>query len=704
MSQRRIDPKATVTVSDYLTIERLIRERPSPSNLDKAVQLFPTCAIFWLTYLDFLLENPEKAIKVAERAVNACPTVDLWRRYLNLSKSMYRLPEVFPLYERAIASIGTDAKSSEFWIEYLYIIRALYNTQVLVQYQCLDNVAALPNTAILVPLSPAIPSGLNADFLDVEGLKIIQYRPTVQSIREIFQASLFVPMERIDAVWDEYQAYEQVIANAMVSMAQNMPTIGGMPPPAMLAGVQASKLLTEYSSRWGQSKQGLKELERIYAAINTYFAPLPLDQNSAETVRPNIHAWRRVLEFEKSNHFKLPYVRFKARMDWVLNQSLLSNVYVSEFWIEKCVFTLAHEGLVQATAVLETAIREYLANDVLLRLVLACLHEENGDVLKAQSVFTESLAHFTSTKKAVPALLMHYIRFAARCLSKVHARTIFLDAFSAASIHVDYKVVSAFAQLELRCFNSPDTARRVVHLGLAKMGKDLMAEQTLQGTLAEIEGQVADSFLWVSGSDSLIQRPTLVVNEAILQSSLMGKGDKKTEDADVVLDVSGEDHKTGGAIVFRPEVSKMMSFRPGMDSEQTMESGTNSLQTTQSVPKALLALLELIPRVTQSTVPDTDVVLGRIQKAVLPSVLMGNKRFEEDPQIDSIRRQREEKAAEAAVKRLLAANNEDNDDVIIKSDLFMDEEVDQRQFLSALASNIHRERINYKRHKIVAVE
>jgi hypothetical protein len=681
MSAKRIDPKATITVSDYLTIERLVRERPSMSNLEKAVQLFPTCAMFWSSYLAFLLENPEKAMRIAERAVLACPQVELWRRYLSLAKSTYRLPEVFPLYERAIAAIGTDSKSSDFWIEYLYIIRALHNTQVLVQFGCLEDPSKLPTTAILVPLSAQIPTGLTTDFLDVEGLKMIDTanKPTINSIRDLFHSALFVPLERIDAVWDEYQAFEQVVANAMVTMAQSMPTIGGMPPPAMLAGVQASKLLTEYSTRWGQSKQGLKELERFYANINAYFAPLPLDPNSVEIVKPNITAWRKVIQFEKSNPLKLPYSRFRARMEWVIDQCLLINVYVSEFWIEKAVWKLYHDGVVAALAVLETAVREYLAHDVLLRLLIVCLHEESGEIGKAQSVFAESLSHFSSFKKPAPALLMHFIRFSGRCLSKVHARRLLLDHFATNSIHLDVRVICAFAKLELHCFNSLENAEKIVKLGKGKFGDD---NALIEKTLFEIRGGVVENGLTSSG---LLARPASVVAKELLQEELLAPTVGGGDFGEGVVDISGEERTAGGIV--RPELSKMMSFRPGVDSNENERS---------LVGKPLLALLELLSKITQSTVPDTDVVLRRIQRAVLPAVAVG-RRLDEDPQLDTIRRQRDEKAA---VKRLQGDEKRD-DDVIIKSDLFLEEERDQRAFLSALASNIHRERVYYKRHKLI---
>ena len=478
----------------------------------------------------------------------------------------------------------------------------------------------------------------------------------------------------------------------MVAMAQNMPTIGGQPPPAMLAGVQASKLLTEYSTRWGQSKQGLKELERIYANVNAYFAPLPLDSASAETVRMNIIAWRRVVAFEKGNPFKLPYSRFRSRMDWVLSQCLVSNVYVSEFWIEKAVWTLFHDGMVAALSVLESAVREFLAHDVLLRLLIACLYEEKGYIVRAQSIFVDSLAHFSVYKKSAPALWMHYIRFSARCLSKVHARTILLDHYASASVHLDCRVMCAFAKLELRCFNSPNNAVKILELAHGKFATE-DSRVLLQETWNEVNGTTRDYGL----TSALLSRPMKDVEECVLETELMSLVQTSSSgmDEDAIVDISGDDNRKGGG-VYRPELSKMMSFRPGVD-----ELGTSSTRDMSNVPKSLLSLVELLPRITRSTVPDTDVILGRIQRAVLPPVSV-SKRLEDDSQMETIRRQREEKRLLASAEIAKKAPADDGDGgVVIKSDLYLEEERDQRQFLSALATNIHRERVYYKRHKLI---
>ena len=696
MSKRiAVDPKATVTVADYLTIERLVRERPSVSNLEKSAQLFPSCAIFWSTYLDYLIETPEKGLKVAERAVAVCPHIDLWKRYLALAKSVSRLPDFFPIYEKAISEIGNDSKSTDFWIEYLYILRALFNTQILVQNECLDNPSNLPPNAFLVPLSPIPPAGLTEDILDVEGFKQMTLKPTVTSMREVFQSALSVPMERIDAIWDDYQAYEQVVANAMVAMAQNAPTIGGLPPPQLMAGVQASKLLSEYSNRWIQSKQGLKELTRIYAPINLYFSPIPLDATTAETVKANVIGWRRVVAFEKTNPFKLGYVKFQARLAHVFKLCMMSNVYVAEFWVEMFVWTLADRGPEAALQVLEKGVKEYLVHDVLLRLIIAYLLEETGQTDKAFAAYSESLTHYTQFAKPTPSVLMHWIRFACRSFSGLQGRNLFLQHLQSGSIHVDYRLVIAFAKLELRMMNNTAGALKVLEMGLIRFAKLAVAKTEIEKLIAQIKSDV----LGVALGDR--SAPILAKSFDDAQRSLqlykLGFGGVEAAPTnEEVVDLVGSDAAAGG--LKRPDVSLMHSFKPSME-EPAVEKF--------KLAKPLKSLVELLPVSTTSALPNTDALLKMLQTVDLPPVAVGNvKRLEEDPHLEQLRRDRDDHAVQsqgANLKRLLVGGEDKkDDDVIIKSDL-MDQEREQRDFLSALASNIHRERVYYKRHKLISL-
>jgi hypothetical protein len=703
-----IDPKSTITVADYLAIEKLVRERPSVSSLEKSVQLFPSCAIFWVTYLDFLSETPEKALKVAERAVNHCPHIDLWKRYLSLAKFSSRLPEYYPIYDKAINAVGNDPKSSDFWIEALYIQRALFNTHLLISNDCLENPTALPSHFFLLPLSAQPPKDLSEDVLDVEALKIILDnasipKPSISSIRDVFHSALSVPMEKLDTVYDEYQSFEQVVATALVAMAQNAPTIGGMPPPQMMAGVQASKYLSEYSTRWIQSKNGLKEIQRVYADVNFYFAPIPLSSQAAQTVQGNILAWRRVLKFEKTNPFKLSYKKFKARLNHVFSLCMMSNVYVSEFWIDKVVWLLADAGIEPALVVLETAIKEYLAHDVLLRLVKAYLLEESGQIGKALEWYTESLAHYSAVKKPVPSLLMHQVRFACRSISTIHARNIFLQHVAAKSIHIqDWKIFAAFAKLELYTMKNPPGALKV--LQFARNFFPEKAKENLEAVVAEIE-----SFC---GERKPIQHPpvlSLGLEEAknLLRFGNIGFENEVVADDQEVVDLEESNDVEGG--IKRPDPARMMAYKPGMESNEEERGTSNSIEgvLNRLITHPLKSLSKLLPDCTSSSVPDTDIVLKTLQTIVLPEVSIGGlrQRLEEDPAIEQLRREREEvKGQQANLKRLLVAGDEkrDDDDVIIKSDL-LDEEREQREFLSALASNIHRERVYYKRHKIIAM-
>jgi hypothetical protein len=702
-----INPKATATVRDYLTIETLIRERPSLANMERAVQLFPSCVMFWTSYLDFLIENPEKAYKIAGKAVENCAHVDLWRRYLALGKSLYRLPQLFPIYEKAVGEIGCDPKCVDFWIEYLYLLRAIFNTQLLVQYQ-VEDASRLPLGAYLLPLSSVRPPGLSEDLLDMEGINMMAetgVRPTIQLIRDVFQNALSVPMERIDSVWDEYQAFEQVIASAMNHMAQSIPVMPGMPPPpAALASVQCSKLLSEYSNRWIQSKQALKDVSRIYANVNMYFAPIPLESGTAEALRVNVLGWRRVLEWEKANPLKLNYMRFQARMAMVFKQCLMSNVYVSEFWFELFVARLCSEGYDGGLAVLHKGISEYLVNDVMLRVVVAMIYEETNEIDRAVNWLEDSLTFFeTVVKRPAPSLLIHLVKLRMRSVGPMQARTTFMEYMHRKSIHVShYGVFVEFSQLEKRALGNPENASTILELGKALFVDNPEALAALTRSDDEISPPPKLLSWDVKQAREHLRMgamwPISYLDETPVTSTLD------------LIDIDGDDPVLSGNPL-RPDPSRMNSYKPGMEYDGPSESAAGE-DKFKSVPGSLRYLVNMLPRCEPGAVAETDSILKSLQTLDLPALNVANirYRFEDDPQLDRIRRDRETGQTEtsagqggANLKRLIMPSEDkvkDQYGVIIKSD-YIDDERNQREFLSALAANIHRERINYKRHKLL---
>ena len=708
MSPNSYNPKARVTVADYVTLERLIRERPSLTTLEKAVQLFPTCAMFWITYLEFLDETPDKALKIAERAVLHCPHLDLWKRYLSLSKSALRLPDFFPIYSKALNDIGNDYQAIDFWLEYTYFLRAVFNLQTLSQYN-VDDPSLLPPNAFLLPLSPVLPPGITEEMIDIEGLKLVAERPSIASIRDVFQTALSVPMERIDSIWDEYQAFEQVVATAMNAMAQSIPVFPGMPPPpAALASIQATKMLSEYSNRWIQSKQGLREVNRLFSTVNLYFAPIPLDSTTATTLQPNILKWREIIKHEKSNPLKLNFKRFSSRLEFVLKQCLMANVYVSEFWYELFIWKLSCCGFEDAIGVLQKAVNEYLTSDPTLRIVLALVYEETGHVMRSKEYLEQSLEHFDALGISVPALFMHNVRFSIRCLGAVHGRNVFLDALRQRSRHLSPSVVIAFSRLEWFSLQNARGALSVLELGTGIYPEDSEFRRESEILKSHIASATDDgTHKGFNHQIHLFESDTTDIHGEITRGFMTSLRNSAQENGEMVeLDMVEDDGRdTGG--VLRPEITRMQSYKPGMDyDEGPIDSGKTRPGSKSGLASSLRALAAVLPT-CEGHVPDTDTVLRALQVMRLPAIAVASlKRFEEDDHIESLRRERETTGGSAAtpegetLKRLIG--DEKLDDIFIKADL-LDDEKDQRDFLSALTANIHRERINYKRHKLHAI-
>jgi hypothetical protein len=550
--------------------------------------------------------------------------------------------------------------------------------------------------------------------VDLEGLKLIEIRPSVATIREQFHNALSVPMERLDSVWDEYQAFEQVVANAMSVMAQSIPVFPGMPPPpAALASIQATKMLSEFSNRWIQSKQGLKEVTRLYSSLNLYFAPIPLDATTAGALQSNILSWRRVIAFEKTNPFKLNYKRFVSRIEFVHKQCLMSNVYVAEFWFEIFIWKLVSEGHKSALELLLNAVNNYLVNDCMIRMVVAIVYEEMGEKDEANEFILKSLEYYSVVQKPVPSLLMHYIRFCIRSHGVIHGRNAFLRAVREQSIHVNHDVILAFSRLEMYALQNPKGAFKILDIGRVVYQDpqvfDRMEIQMRAETLGESPKQLVDlEFDWLLCPTRILDLEPSLAEKCIDYSGLgVTQTIEKSEMIDI--DISGEEGKDIGG-VRRPELTRMQSYKPSMDyDEDTGIIQGDKFNKASFIPSSLKALLVVLPH-CEGSIPATDTVLKALQIIDLPAIpITSLKRFDEDANLEQIRREKETSAASGAtinagsnLKRLINDGKQDLDDVIIKSDYF-DDDREQREFLSALAANIHRERVNYKRYKLQSI-
>ena len=121
---------ADVTLLEIGALEEQLQSNASVQTFEKALRRVPSCAMFWLRYMEFLSDFPEKSVRVAERALLVCPHPDVYKKYLQIIKEVGTVQELLAAYGKAVHGIGQYWKSGEIWAEYTVLLKLVHNHQL----------------------------------------------------------------------------------------------------------------------------------------------------------------------------------------------------------------------------------------------------------------------------------------------------------------------------------------------------------------------------------------------------------------------------------------------------------------------------------------------------------------------------------------------------------------------------------------------
>lgn len=136
---------------------------------------FPLSAMFWKKLIELYIKGSEYALArdALDTCLNDCRNVDLWRLHLSLIVSSGRETTFSGLeaeFERAVASVGYCMTSSPIWLDYVQFLR---DTPVP------DN-------------------------------NVLEAGKKVAALRSLLQRAVCVPADGMDALWQDYEAFERV--------------------------------------------------------------------------------------------------------------------------------------------------------------------------------------------------------------------------------------------------------------------------------------------------------------------------------------------------------------------------------------------------------------------------------------------------------------------------------------------------------------
>ena len=253
------DPRISAPWLDLLA---LVRQGENVDDVrdvyDRFFEYFPQASTQWMDYIDWELSrsNFEQVNAIFTRCLRNTMSVDLWKMYLAYTRRVNPLPpftaeENSPrdqvrrvleqAYEFALKYIGWDRESSPIWQDYLQLLR------------------------------------------EREARGTWQEGQKMDQLRRVFQRAVMIPLNQVEAIWREYDAYE-----------------------TSLNKITAKKFLGERSPAYMQARTVLKELRNL--TDNLVRPDLPVQPcwivpngKTPAKERQSLQGWRRYLEWEEKN-------------------------------------------------------------------------------------------------------------------------------------------------------------------------------------------------------------------------------------------------------------------------------------------------------------------------------------------------------------------------------------------------------------------
>jgi cleavage stimulation factor subunit 3 len=384
------------------------------------------------------------------------------------------LAEIRQSYEFALDHIGQDVRSGPVWQDYIQFLAA--------------PKPGLPEHDALYGAAP-------------EGQEDSQ---RTAALRRAYHRALLVPNAALDALWTGYERFENGTGNKQLS----------------------KRALDEWRPRFQAARGLVKDRTSKVEPLDLRALPLPPGRGGARRAQ-QAAAWRKYLEWERSNLQELDPGSYQTRVILAYEQALAILLLYPDVWLD---FASWHSigggaGTAAAKDVLHRG-RKVLPSAISLHFAAAEAEEAAGAIDKAKEVYEELVEKLTagtlvnkkqeksaadgenqdSAAPAPPAPLLgpkagtlvwiHYMRFARRSNGMMAARKLFLRARKYPALC--WEAFAASAAMEWATEGKDQIPRNIYELGL----KTYLSEPEYVLTYADFLQGLGD----VANARSLFER------------------------------------------------------------------------------------------------------------------------------------------------------------------------------------------------------
>lgn len=418
---------------DVSSWEALFTEAMALPNIQHAreyyeqfVQKFPTAGRYWKFYAEHeaKLGNTQEAQAVIQRGLAESLGTELFRYYIEFVQATA---------QATLAAVPTDA-TAEVKEEAQERARA-------------DVERAYEHTLDQLSFS------FDARSIWTQYIEFLKEMPQddhfqagqrVSKLRSAYRRALSSPVENMEGLWQEYEAFEKGGANEVLAV----------------------RLVKEIASVAMANRDMARELGPLYSKIRPHLLAVPAEHGGKD-IEDQVQAWRKILEWEISHSSEVKAAQRKARVRFAYKRCLCVLRYFPTIWYEFAAYERSSGEMDAAAAVLQLGTKA-LPGNLMLNFAQCDFFEQAKRVDEAEKLY---LTLQKASKK--PLVWIQYQWFALRTNGMKGARKAFAKARKAKDGSCSWHVYAAAANLEFYANKEPTVARNIFELGLKRFGTEV---------------------------------------------------------------------------------------------------------------------------------------------------------------------------------------------------------------------------------------
>ncbi|KAF2072691.1 hypothetical protein CYY_005997 [Polysphondylium violaceum] len=243
---------------------------------ERFLNVFPTAGRYWKLYIEQEMagKNYDMVEKIFLKSLRSVKNVELWKLYITYIKTIKsdnNREEIIKAFELALENIGMDISSTPIWTEYIAYLKE---------------------------------EKTNTTF--EEGQKMT-------SIRKLYQRAVENPMHELDAIWKEYDQFENSINKVL-----------------------AKSLLTEHYNKYQQARNVYRDRKALLEGILRNMLAKP--PRTSDKEEHQVRLWRKLIAYERTNPQRFDQASFRNRVTATYNQCLLCLYRYPDIWYEAATY------------------------------------------------------------------------------------------------------------------------------------------------------------------------------------------------------------------------------------------------------------------------------------------------------------------------------------------------------------------------------